>query len=243
MQKKQIDIKNVAKNLANCIIDYGVVEISHSAALNMTSRALGFKDYNTLKSKDVEINVVYENNKQEKQEEAREFNFLSAKNYMENALKELEEQYPPISRRMAFVQKIGDSSERIEIYIDREYSNDKYIYHTLFCMTDNFSKRVFYAPRFNSLCFFIYPNVKKGLNDYPIKLEFGDNKLINKTRTLEVLQHISGKNWFDNVFLRDYLDICKFSENNISLLKEISDKYSEDELKRLYIDEFGEDEV
>jgi hypothetical protein len=43
--------------------------------------------------------------------------------------------------------------------------------------------------------------------------------------------------------LRDYLDICKFSENNISLLKEISDKYSEDELKRLYIDEFGEDEV
>ena len=64
MQKKQIDIKNVAKNLANCIIDYGVVEISHSAALNMTSRALGFKDYNTLKSKDVEINVVYENNKQ-----------------------------------------------------------------------------------------------------------------------------------------------------------------------------------
>lgn len=28
MQKKQIDIKNVAKNLANCIIDYGVVKRS-----------------------------------------------------------------------------------------------------------------------------------------------------------------------------------------------------------------------
>ncbi len=58
MHKEKIDIKTAAKNLSAAIQPYGVENISHSASLNMVSRILGIKDYNTFKSMEREITVI-----------------------------------------------------------------------------------------------------------------------------------------------------------------------------------------
>ena len=74
MHKEQIDIKTAAKNLSAAIQPYGVENISHSASLNMVSRILGIKDYNTFKSTDREITVFHKKDK--------EFSFLNIKTFM-----------------------------------------------------------------------------------------------------------------------------------------------------------------
>ena len=112
MHKEQIDIKAAAKNLATAIQTYGVENISHSASLNMVSRILGIKDYNTFKSIDREITVFHKNEKAT----SKEFSFLNPKSLtdiFDEEDKRRLENYPEYDNKMVSFAKIGDDYYQI----------------------------------------------------------------------------------------------------------------------------------
>lgn len=192
----------------------------------MSSRALGFKDYNTLRSENREIIVFHD-----KEEKKNFLNPISITEIEDKYIKELNEKYPPIKREMVYLNKVNDN---INVFIDKELSNETYTYYLLFSAADNLTKRVFYSPKYNTISFYIYPNVKEGLSDYYIELEITDNKLVNKSRIIEILKHLNGKNWFNNEFLEDYLNICSMIENDIPKLKKFIESTSQKSLEILY---------
>lgn len=230
MHKEQIDIKTAAKNLSTAIQTYGVENISHSASLNMVSRILGIKDYNTFKSTDREITVFHKNEK-----ETKEFSFLNPKSltdiFAEEDKRRLEN-YPEYDNKMVSFAKIGDD---VNVFIDRELSNEQYTYFLCFAPNDTITNRIYYAPRYQTISFYIYPDVKKAHYDYHIDLNLSNDVLTNKTNILEVLEHVSGKNWFNMDFLHDYMKFCKYLESNINYLDSFIKKYPSSKLEKLYL--------
>ena len=230
MHKEQIDIKTAAKNLSTAIQTYGVENISHSASLNMVSRILGIKDYNTFKSTDREITDFHKSEK-----EAKEFSFLNPKSLADIFAEEdkrRQEEYPEYDNKMVPFAKIGDD---VNVFIDRELSNEQYTYFLSFALNNTTTNRIYYAPRYQTISFYIYPDVKKAYDDYYIDLKISDDGLANKTRILEVLEHISEKNWFNMDFLDDYMGFCKYLEENINNLNLFIKKYPSSKLEKFYL--------
>lgn len=233
MHKEQIDIKTAAKNLATVIQTYGVEKISHSASLNMVSRILGIKDYNTFKSTDREITVFHKNEKEDKKD--KEFSFLNIKSLADVFAEEdkrRQEEYPEYDNGMVPFAKIG---EDVYVFIDRELSNEQYTYFLSFSLDNTATNRIYYAPKYQTISFYIYPDVKKANSDYYMDLKLSDDVLRNKTRILEVLEHVSGKNWFNMDFLHDYMKFCKYLESNINYLDSFIKKYPSSKLEKLYL--------
>jgi hypothetical protein len=236
MHKEQIDIKTAAKNLATVIQPYGVENISHSASLNMVSRILGIKDYNTFKSIDREITVFHKNEKAT----SKEFSFLNPKSLtdiFDEEDKRRLENYPEYDNKMVSFAKIGDD---VNVFIDRELSNEQYTYYLSIALNNTITNRIYYAPKFQTISFYIYPDVKKAHYDYHIDLKLSNDGLINKTNILEVLEHVSGKNWFNMDFLHDYMEFCKYLEKNINYLDSFIKKYASSKLEYLYLQQHKE---
>lgn len=236
MHKEQIDIKTAAKNLSAAIQPYGVENISHSASLNMVSRILGIKDYNTFKSIDREITVFHKNEKAA----SKEFSFLNPKSLADIFAEEdkrRQDEYPEYDNGMVPFAKIGDD---VNVFIDRELSNEQYTYFLSFALNDTTTNRIYYAPKFQTISFYIYPDVKKAQYDYHIDLKLSDDGLANKTRIHEVLEHVSGKNWFNMDFLHDYMEFCKYLEKNINNLNLFIKKYTSSKLEYLYLQQHKE---
>ena len=231
MHKEQIDIKTAAKNLVTVIQPYGVENISHSASLNMVSRILGIKDYNTFKSIDREITVFHKNEKAA----SKEFSFLNPKSltdiFAEEDKRRLEN-YPVYDNKMIPFAKIGDD---VNVFIDRELSNEQYTYFLSIALNKTTTNRIYYTPKFQTISFYIYPDVKKAHHDYHIELRLSNNELTNKTNILEILEHLSGKNWFNMDFLHDYMKFCKYLERNINNLNSFIKKYPSSKLEKSYL--------
>lgn len=201
----------------------------------MVSRVLGLKDYNTFKSIDREITVFNKN-----EEENKEFSFLNPKSltdiFAEEDKRRLEN-YPEYDNEMVPFAKIGND---VNVFIDRELSNEQYTYFLSFSLEKSITNRIYYAPKFQTISFYIYPDVKKAHYDYHIDLNLSSNELVNKTNILEVLEHVSGKNWFNMDFLHDYLGFCKYLEKNIDYLNTFIKKYPPSKLEYLYFQQHKE---
>lgn len=238
MHYEKINIKTVAKNLSIAVQSYGVENISHSASLNMASRVLGIKDYNTFKSIDREITVFNENEKEKEpnKELSKDFNFLKKyeiSNVLAQEEKRIQECYPEYDNGMVPFAIIDDNTHA---FIDREINNDDtYNYFLSFCISDTTTNRIFYSPKYKTISFYVYPDVKDAIHDYHIELKFSSDKLANKTNILEVLEHVSGKNWFNMDFLHDYFKFCRFLEVNIEMLNTFYKKYPQKKLEKLYL--------
>jgi len=207
------DIKSVAKILKKelALMDF---ELSHSSALNLASRSLGFKNYQT-----------YKNLSTTKKEH---FEWLKNLALTQEDFKG----YSKINNN--FIQ--FSEHDEYFTYIDRELSGIKYNYFLIYQLKESYTKRVFFLPQYDIFSFFVYPNIENPTYDYHIKLENMDKKN-NFSDVWDMIKHVNGKNWMNREILGDLLILIeKIKKDRKNFLEEVN-KYSNQELERLYKEE------
>ena len=208
------DIKSVAKILKKelALMDF---KLSHSSALNLASRSLGFKNYQTYKGllDDKKKKFIYPKIRGESSKLIE---------------KEKLEKYPRIYNKFT---KIGHTQE-YNIYIDRELSNgiDKYNYFLIFELKNSYTGRVFFIPEYNHFSFYIYPNIKEAKSDYSIEPHMG----INNIKYFDMIKHLNNKEWLNQEILWDLMNLIENIERDRKALIEISNKHSKEELEERY---------
>ena len=130
LQTNVNDIKSVAKILKKELANMNF-ELSHSSALNLASRSLGFKNYQTYKG--------LRDNK------------LSIDEMIDNSMSSQIKNYPRI-HEVLFVKFM--SIKEYDIYIYKEFLDEEVIYSLLFELKNNFTGRTFFHPKDNT--FFIF---------------------------------------------------------------------------------------
>ena len=230
LKTKVSDIKAVAKNLAQSLEKDMKVKISHSAALNLASRSLGFPNYNIYKAS---------NEVSPPEEYHREKTLIGSKTLSElkrEVTQKYSEKYPSIDDNFI---KFGQTSE-YDIFVCKEES----IHFLLFRLKNNFTNRVFFNTRYESLSLFVYPDVKAGFNSYDISIKDIPNKSL-KHKYFSVTKHlIRTKKWvYENLeVMHDLLDLMEALEKDRSGLQNIMKEHSEEALSNLWFSQRGLEE-
>jgi hypothetical protein len=203
------NIKSIAKILKKELATMNF-EISHSSALNLASKSLGFKNYQTYNG--IDDNFL------------EEFS-LTIKDFKDLEVEKLEK-YPSIYNKFV---KIGQTQE-YDIYIDREVAGEKYNYFLIFEVKNNYTGRVFFLPEYNTFSLFVYPNLQNPTNDYHIQLNT-DSKV---TEYIDILQHLNDKRWMTKELFSDLLKLIEKVQRDKKELLKILHKYSKKELETIY---------
>ena len=210
LQTNVNDIKSVAKILKNELANMSF-DISHSSALNLASRSLGFKNYQTY--------IGSSSNNLQENMGMFSLNETDFKNFDES----ISEQYPRIYNQFVKIEH----TQKYDIYIDRELSEDIYYYFLIFELKNNFSGRVFFSPEYNSFSLFVYKN-NKSFSSYSFSIEKNGNS------NFSMIKHLNLKRWMTPYLLNDTMDLIEKIEEDKKILLEIVNKYSNIQLEELY---------
>lgn len=211
LQTNVNDIKSVAKILKKELANMNF-ELSHSSALNLASRSLGFKNYQTynglLEKKDI-----------------KKFTFSRP---LSEIMKEVDEkkleEYPNIYDRFV---KMGHTP-KYDIYIERELSEYEEYYFLMFELKNSYTGRVFFTPRYDTFSLYVYPEVKEGLSSYDFKMEGGAEFYFR------TIKHLNQKSWMTKELLDDLMNLMESVKQDRKALIEISNKHSKEELEQRY---------
>ena len=144
------DIKTVAKILAKELRSMEFT-ISHSSALNLASRSLGYKNYQTYKA----LNSM-KNSVPSKEPEAL-LSFSTIEEILQKTI------FPPANNHLI---RVGQFS-LYDIFICKEDE----VYFLIFSLKNNYSGRVFYTPEYETFSFYVYPNIETAKSSYDIPLK------------------------------------------------------------------------
>jgi hypothetical protein len=209
LQTNVNDIKSVAKNLKQELAKMDF-KISHSSALNLASRSLGFKNYQTYKGLlDKKNNLT--NGYEEFMEELEE---LRRKRYIE---------YPDIHH---FFVKIG-AVLKYDFFIYKEYWNYKSNYLILFEIKDSYTGRIFFYPKDDT--FFIF----KKYVSY-IAYEYQIPKEKNIYYYFNMIDQVKEKSWATTKMVDDLMELIKNIVIDKEKLLKIVNRYSNKKLEELY---------
>jgi uncharacterized protein (UPF0335 family) len=213
MNKLQInvnDIKSVAKILKKELASMDF-ELSHSSALNLASRSLGFKNYQAY------------NGLLEKKDEDSILNMCNEfEEYMIDRASQRIENYPSIHE--LFVKLDNNSIYDMYIYKERlEYEN---LYSILFEIKDSYTGRTFFHAKDNT--FFIFDKHK---NQLPYEYQIAQNNIFYY---FEMINQLKEKSWITNDTIDDVMKLIQSIEYDKKELVKIVNKYSNEELEKLY---------
>ena len=216
------DIKIVAKNLAQSLQKDMKFKISHSAALNLASRSLGFANYNTYKATN-ELNST--------EEYPKAINTLGSRSFSEIEkevkLKRLE-QYPSIDNNFI---KFAQSTD-YDIFI---YEEDN-IHFLLFRLKNNSTGRIFFNPRYESFSLFVYPDIKTAFNSYDISIQnIPNNQLHHKY--FHVTKHLlQSKRWINEnlEIMDDLFTLMEAVKQDREWFKEMFKEHSKEKLRKFW---------
>ncbi|MCT7482757.1 hypothetical protein [Aliarcobacter cryaerophilus] len=135
--KENIDFKKVNTNLKKELLLLGF-DISNQSCLNLLSRAIGYQNYNTylgLNPEIIKIDKISIKNflKEETHKFLRFYNKENALNYLE-------------IERLVYLTNYNE----YEVFIDKEVSSIGDKYFLQFRLKNNETKRVLFAPEFQS---------------------------------------------------------------------------------------------
>jgi len=216
------DIKDIAKNLAQSLQKDMDIKISHSSALNLASRSLGFKNYNTYKATS-DINSSERVQKTNKPFGSRSLSDLA------NEVKQKQlNQYPPIDSNFI---KFGNTSE-YSIFV---YEEDD-IYFLLFRLLNSSTGRIFFNPRYESFSLFVYPDVKTAFNSYDISIKDISDKHLNH-KYFQITKHlIQSKKWIDEnlEIMDDLFTLMESVKRDRNWFQTIIHEHSEKELENIW---------
>jgi len=211
LQTNVNDIKSVAKILKKELEEMNF-ELSHSSALNLASRSLGFKNYQT-------YNALLEKKNMQK---------LSFTRPLSELMKEVDErklnEYPRIYDKFV---KIGHT-QKYNIYIERELSEVGYYYFLMFELKNSYTGRVFFTPKYDTFSLYVYPEVKEALSSYDFKMEGGADFYFRWVK------HLNSKSWMTRELLNDLMELMESIKKDRKALIEISNKHSKEELEQRY---------
>lgn len=213
LQTNVNDIKSVAKILKRELSDMDF-EISHSSALNLASRSLGFKNYQTYKG-------LLNENIETKTHFSRPF----SKVIEEVEQKRLEE-YPRI---YSMFVKMGYTHE-YDIYI----YEDEGSFFLILELKDSYTGRIFFSPKLDTFFLFVYPEVKAPYHYYYFEMEGGADFYFRK------IKHLNEKSWMSRELLDDLMDLMESVKRDRQALIEIVNSHSNEELQRRYLEVKGE---
>lgn len=211
LQTNVNDIKSVAKILKQELANMNF-ELSHSSALNLASRSLGFKNYQAykglLEKKDI-----------------KKFTFSRP---LSEIMKEVDkrklEEYPRIYDEFV---KMGHT-QKYDIYIERELSEYEHYYFLIFELKNSYTGRVFFTPKYDTFSLYVYPEVKEGLTPYDFKMEGGADFYFRK------IKHLNQKSWMTKELLDDLMNLMESVKQDRKALIEIANKHSIEELEQRY---------
>jgi len=211
LQTNVNDIKSVAKILKKELADMDF-KLSHSSALNLASRALGFKNYQTYKG-------LFDKDIQPKKHFSRPFSEVK---------KEVEEKrlnlYPRIYNMFV---KMGHT-QQYDIHIERELSDDEYNYFLIFELKNSYTGRVFFSPQYNTFSLYVYPEVKNPDRPYDFQIEGGEDFYFR------IIKHLNRKSWMERKLLGDLMNLMETIKRDRIALIDIVNNHSKEELERRY---------
>lgn len=216
--KDNIDFKKVNRNLKKELSELGF-DISNQSCMNLLSRALGYKNYNTY----LGMNSKIVNNQRE-----------SIKDYLINEInldflgKDFPLEYTDVER-LIYLTEFGI----YDIFIDREESPTGEIYHLLFRLKDNNSKRVLYSPRYESFSFYVFPTIEDAYDDDYFKIEDVDKKHL-RYFFRDRINHLKRKTYYNDVIHNDLLDLIDAIYNDREILSNFIKNYPVKVLKEKY---------
>ena len=214
--------KGAAKNLAKELENQGF-KISHSNALNITAVTLGYKNYNTYKAVNENKDEIFP---------------ISLHDLQEITDRRIEKHYPSIKNRFAIFPQI--KSEQLNAFINRETNDEEYQYYIVFEMKHSTTGRVFYAPRYDSILLFVYPDIKTGINDYELPLHEIDSDKLCKSYFKDILHLLQTKDWATQDLLQDTMELMEYLAKGRDNLREINKhKIVNDDLESLYNSAFS----
>lgn len=219
--KDNINFKKVNRNLKKELSECGF-DISNQSCLNLLSKSLGYKNYNTYLGLNPEIINIQ--NK-------------SLKDYLINEIdssldfsdKERVSNYNEVEQLVYFTK-----FNNYEILIDKEISSNGDKYFLQFREKENYTKRVLYAPRYQTFSLYVYPVIEEAYNDY-----YFDIKHIEKQENLkyffrDTINHLDEKVWYNLKIHNDLLDLMNSIYNDRESLSNFIKQYPEELLKEKY---------
>jgi hypothetical protein len=213
------NIKLIAKNLAK-ELEKMKFNISHSASLNLTSRAFGYKDYNTYKA------MKHADDKPTK----KVIGSISFSELEKKLEKEKSELYPPLND--IFLLNEEEKTQEYDILISKEDDSP----FLLFRLKSSSTGRVFYVPKYDIFSLYVYPDIKNAYNSYDVPIESAKNAHI-ENEYFSIIKHIiETKKWIaeDLNIIHDLLSLMEAIKNERNFLKKINNKYSAESLDSLW---------
>jgi len=217
-------LKGMAKHSLSLLKSKPQNEIKYSHLLESFSHALGYRDYNSL------VAVIKETNDPNESEPFEDF-VKKHSITLEDIRGKKEAEYPS-SVNENFVKL--ETHYAFEVFIHLEVSGSGNDYYTLFRMNKNYTQRVFYTPKYDKFCLFVYPDVKEAYNDYAIGLSeaYGSNA---QEMTLNLLGHVNSKSWMTRELMNDFIKTIEWVLQVKSQLETIDIKYTKEQLRQIYL--------
>ena len=214
--------KGATKNLAKELTRQGF-EVTHSNALNIMAVALGYKNYNTYKA------LI---------EEKQEMVPTTMRDLKEASDRRMRLLYPSIKERFVNFPKI--KSEQLNTFIHREAHDEKYQYYIILELKNSTTGRVFYAPSYDAILLFVYPDIKTGINDYVLPLNEIDSHQLYKMYFNDILHLLRTKDWATQDLLQDIMELMEHLVIVRDSLRDINkNKVDSNELELLFNSDFS----
>lgn len=219
--KDNIDFKKVNKNLKKELSEMGF-DISNQSCLNLLSKSLGYQNYNTYLALNPEIQKI---------------DRISIKDYLTNETIKYLRFYGKDSALnysdLEGLVYLTDYDE-YEVLIDKEVSSNGERYFLQFRLKNNETKRVLFAPEFQSFSLYVYPSIEEAYNDYHFQIDYFENKEDLKYSFRDTIKHLDGKRWYCEEIHNDLLDLMDFIYNDRDSFTNILKQYPEEVLKEKY---------
>jgi hypothetical protein len=219
--KDNIDFKKVNKNLKKELSEIGF-EISNQSCMNLLSRSLGYRNYNTYLGLNPTTNKV-------KRVSIKDYLIMETSDYLDFYDKETISDYNELER-LVYLTEYNE----YEIFIDKEVDSNGDKYYLQFRLKDNLTKRVLFSPRFQTFSLFVVPTLEDPYQDYHFEIDYFENKEHLKYSFRDTIKHIGQKFFYNNKIHNDLLNIMDFIYNDRDSFNEILEQYPEEILKEKY---------
>jgi hypothetical protein len=219
--KDSIDFKKVNKNLKKELSEMGF-DISNQSCLNLLSKSLGYQNYNTYLALNPEIHKI---------------DRISIKDYLtDETIKYLRFYGKDSALNYSDLEGLVylTNYDEYEVLIDKEVSSNGERYFLQFRLKNNETKRVLFAPEFQSFSLYVYPSIEEAYNDYHFQIDYFENKEDLKYSFRDTIKHLDGKRWYCEEIHNDLLDLMDFIYNDRDSFTNILKQYPEEVLKEKY---------
>lgn len=219
--KDNIDFKKVNKNLKKELSEMGF-DISNQSCLNLLSKSLGYQNYNTYLALNPDIQKI---------------DRISIKDYLrDETIKYLRFYGKDSALNYSDLEGLVylTDYDEYEVLIDKEVSSNGERYFLQFRLKNNETKRVLFAPEFQSFSLYVYPSIEEAYNDYDFQIDYFENKEDLKYSFRDTIKHLDGKRWYCEEIHNDLLNLMDFIYNDRDSFTNILKQYPEEVLKEKY---------